>query len=256
LTNHIDLNNLLIIASEINLKELKTCFNFYRGKLTCSILRIINTNYLSFLKNISAIHKLNNDKNISSVFNNKNIIIKRENIYNTNHNVNEDNKLEIFDSDNIKKKIEEIIISINIDFKLFYYTKKNSKNILNQNSSKNILRNDLSMNNNSFKEKKQIFVEIHEILTRIGLRLTTNIEYSYSLINSKFYCDIIDYLAYIANTTNLIQRILNQNNNKKDILSVKSILTSIVENSISVLVNGFKCLIFDKSFSAKDIVTY
>lgn len=289
LTNRIKYNNLILIASEIHLEDLRIIFEIYRGKLSSSYLRIINANYLIFLANLSEIshfdpefykssagmnfdqlnlkHSFNPNSTIDEINNNKNIKNENKNQKNlvSNNSINKINlpseSLIIENIDLVNKTIEEILFALNIDFKLFFYKDKSKSNINNEMKSIS-KRTSIGSTLNTiypkkyliFKEKKKIFIEIHEIITRIGYNITTNIEYTFSLINSYFYTDIISFLIYVTNTRNFFDIVSMQNQNKKDSLDLKHLLTSIIENSILILFNLMNCTKFDKNFSIEGIV--
>lgn len=243
MTDNIQMNYSLILASELNLEEMKNHFQYYRGNLSNNLFRMINNNYLNFLSNISQIYKFNLEQNTT-----------RDEI--NNHKKINFNNI-IFEDDFIKKRIEEILFSIIIDIKLFYHKEKNYENANkaeNNNHNPDFIGNNLKTNYYRLIKKKQIFIEIHETLTRIGFSLTANVQFSFSLINSNFYSDIAEYLIFITSTPNLIEKIANLNQNKKDDISVKKLLTSIIENSIFIILNGIKCLVIDENYSMKNLV--
>ena len=125
---------------------------------------------------------------------------------------------------------DPIINLIAKDFCAFY--KFNSQNMKNKN------RYD------DFRTKKQTEIEIHESITRIGVNITTYSKVSLLLLeNSYFFEDIMDYLLFIAyaehnfNTDkNFINYIAEKK--KKDKETVKRVTTSIIENSIQILIHG------------------
>lgn len=125
---------------------------------------------------------------------------------------------------------DPIINLIAKDFCSFY--KFNAQNIKNKNRYED------------FRTKKQTEIEIHEIITRIGVNITTFPKVSLLLLEqSYFYDDIMDYLLFIAfaehnfNTEkNFISYLVDVKNKNKDL--VKRVTTSIVENSILIMIRS------------------
>jgi hypothetical protein len=91
-----------------------------------------------------------------------------------------------------------------------------------------------------FKKRKQYEIEIQEIISRIGVNVTKYNKLSFSLIDSYFYDDIIEYLKNISRKggKDFLQEIKEKK--KKDIEEVKRYTLSIVENSTMILVNVMK----------------
>ena len=125
---------------------------------------------------------------------------------------------------------DPIINIIGKDICLFF--KYNSQNIKYKNRYE------------EFRSKKQLEIEIHETITRIGVNITTFPKISAMLFEqSYFFDDIMDYLLFIAfaehnfNTDkNFIQHIVEKK--KKDKELVKRVATSIVENSVQILIHA------------------
>jgi hypothetical protein len=122
------------------------------------------------------------------------------------------------------EQYEDIMKSIMIDLKAFY-----RKNV-NQATKKRI---------EEFKTKKLNELEIHELITRIGINVTKYPELAQSLVESYFYHDIIEFLLIMARTSEnnkdfVTMVIDNRRNKEKD---VKNILLSILENSQFILIN-------------------
>ncbi len=95
-----------------------------------------------------------------------------------------------------------------------------------------------------FRTKKQTEVEIHEAITRIGVNITNYPKITGMLLDySYFFDDIMDYLLFIAFAEhnfncdkNFIQYCTEKK--KKDKELVKRVTTSIVENSVLILIHG------------------
>jgi hypothetical protein len=69
------------------------------------------------------------------------------------------------------------------------------------------MKNILSEIYSKLKDRKKIFIEVHQLLTRIGYLLTNNMEQSFSFVNSYFFIDIIQFMQYISKSDNLIEEI-------------------------------------------------
>jgi hypothetical protein len=90
-----------------------------------------------------------------------------------------------------------------------------------------------------FKTRKISEVEIHEVITRIGLNLTKYHSLSFSLTESYYYDDLVEYLIIIAkNKTNgkdFIEQIAERK--RMTIDNVKRFVLAIVENTLGILYN-------------------
>jgi hypothetical protein len=98
----------------------------------------------------------------------------------------------------------------------------------------------LSNSNNkklqNFKEKKKKFLDLHELITRIAYKVTTDSENVISLVDSFFFQDIIDYVIFINETPRLIEDASRGLKKSQEI--IKRLINSIIENSLRIIYNG------------------
>jgi hypothetical protein len=87
------------------------------------------------------------------------------------------------------------------------------------------------------KRKKLIEVEIHEVITRLGNNLTKSGKLAFSLLDSYFYEDLMEYIIHIAKNKRFIDDIHVKRKKPKE--EVAKITQSIVENTLCVVNNVF-----------------
>lgn len=226
LSNRIDTKTLIILIDLLDMEVFKSFFKVYLLKYHLGFFRLLNKNYLNFLSNISELTK---------ELKNSNLI---EKLNSTNSKSSQKKKL--------LNKIKIYTESINLEFKFLFY-KSESKN-----EKENKKETSIEFYRKIFKEKKKQFIDIHELILRIGYNLTSNIEYTISLYSSFFFDDVVDFLILISKG-NLIDNYLKYHTTKSE-EEAKSLLSSIVENSINILHEGFKLKIFDDFYDFKRIV--
>jgi hypothetical protein len=120
------------------------------------------------------------------------------------------------------EQYEPIMKDIMMDLKAFYRKTANSRKRLED-----------------FKHRKLNEVEIHEVITRIGVNVTKYQKLIISLLESYFYDDIIEYLIVIAKTNmngkDFISALAEKK--KKNVDEVKRYVLAIIENSQAILIN-------------------
>lgn len=123
---------------------------------------------------------------------------------------------------NADPEFEPILKNIMFNLKSFYRNNPNAKKKLED-----------------FKSRKLYEVEIQETITRIGVNVTKYEKLSFSMLESYFYDDIVEYLIVIAKTNenkkDFIQIVAEKK--RKNIDEVKRYILSIVENSQNILLN-------------------
>jgi hypothetical protein len=259
----IDKKYLIIFADKINLEEFKSYLRIYLFRYNKSFFRLLNKNYLSFLANISELM----------------IIKEKEFLYDNKKTLTKKNTQNIL----LKKKIDEICESIYLELKYLYNKSDSymnlSKNNLQKvnNSNTNNSKNNYNRKSSSFidlkikyeifiKNKKQ-FIDLHEVILRIGLNLTSNIELALSLYSCSFYDDIVNFLIFIDNENKIYNQNFKKNkkylnliekyvkfNYKKSEDDAKKVLSYIVQNSIYILYEAYKCNFYDKTLPFNKIV--
>jgi len=121
---------------------------------------------------------------------------------------------------------DQLVKPIMLDLKSFY--RKNSASV---GMGKKFLE---------FKKRKIFEVEIHEIISRIGLNVTSYPESAALLIDSYFYEDIVDFLSNISKMKNNGKdyiKELCELKKKRNPEELKKMVVSIVENSCQILSN-------------------
>jgi len=120
------------------------------------------------------------------------------------------------------EEYEPIMKGVMFDLKAFYRKTANSRKRLED-----------------FKSRKLNEVEIHEVITRIGLNVTKYQKLVLSLLESYFYDDIIEYIIVIAKTNvNGKDFIINlAEKKKKSVEEIKRWTLAILENSQQILIN-------------------
>ena len=130
------------------------------------------------------------------------------------------NLSEIVNNNEKAKGDEEIIKFIMLDIKAFY-----------RKSSKNDKRKE-------FKKKIIYEIDIHEVITKVGVNITKSSRNVYSLLDSYFFEDILDYLLIIVNESNNIVEVINKIKLKKT-TDIAKVLHKIIDNSINIVMNVF-----------------
>lgn len=86
-----------------------------------------------------------------------------------------------------------------------------------------------------FRKKKTYEVDIHEVITRIGANITKYHKMSFSLLDSYFFDDIIDYLKLIKSSKDIVKEVIEKK--KRDSEEIKKFILSITENSALIFLN-------------------
>jgi hypothetical protein len=117
---------------------------------------------------------------------------------------------------------EGLLQKIMFDLKAYYRYSSNSKKRLED-----------------FKTRKFYEVETHEVITRIAVNITKHPNLAFSMLESYFYDDLIEYLIIISQTRSetkdFIQEVCQKK--KKDSEEIKKYVLSIVENSQQIFLN-------------------
>jgi hypothetical protein len=121
-------------------------------------------------------------------------------------------------NDKDKKNNEDIMKTIMVDLKGIYRKNESNKRKYEE-----------------FVKRKFYEVEIIEIITRIGTNLTKYPKLAYSLMDCKYYHDILQILINIKKDGDYITETADRLKKKKD--EVKKIVLLIVENSLNLIYN-------------------
>jgi hypothetical protein len=89
-----------------------------------------------------------------------------------------------------------------------------------------------------FKRRKFREIEIHEVITRVCTNLTKSSKNAFSLLDSYFYEDLLEFLVYISKTKKKFVEEIHMKR-KKGKEEIAKITQSIIENSITVINNIF-----------------
>lgn len=124
--------------------------------------------------------------------------------------------------------------------------KKSSKNF---NAASNIIKsffiNSLENLDNLryFKEQKKFNIEVHEIILRIASIISRFSKAAIILLKSNLVVDMLEFLKFTNKRKNILKeyevKILNKknNDNQNDKIYVGLLYTSIVEHTITILIN-------------------
>ncbi len=121
-----------------------------------------------------------------------------------------------------KMEREDLLQKIMFDLKAYYRNSGNAKKRLED-----------------FKTRKLYEVETHEVITRIAVNITKYHTLAYSMLESYFYDDLIEYLIVISQTNaqgkDFIQEVSEKK--KRDVEEIKKYVLSIVENSQLIFIH-------------------
>jgi hypothetical protein len=88
-----------------------------------------------------------------------------------------------------------------------------------------------------FKRKKLTEIETHEVISRLGTNLTKSSKIAFSLLDSYFFTDLIEYLVYMSKSKKFFEDIHSKKKKSEEEIAMTA--QSIVENTLCIVINVF-----------------